>query len=200
MMLSNKRGNLELKSKLGCTIVGPNADKERIPGIDVELKDKEVWKFGDVDMITFDTPGHTKGHITLYFPDAGSAFTGDTMFLLGCGRLFEGSPLQMWTSLSKIAMLPPETIICCGHEYTQSNARFAVSVDPENTKLSERKQQIDEMRSKGIPTVPATLAEELQTNPFLRAADPNIKKNLGLQATVSDIDAFTAVRRAKDNF
>lgn len=193
-------GNLGLKDKYNCKIVGPFADESRIPGIGISLKDQELWKLGELDTIAFDTPGHTRGHITVYFPEAAAVFTGDTMFAMGCGRLFEGTAQQMWASLSKISSFPPETRVYCGHEYTQANARFAMSVDPDNPKLAERKQTVDEMRSKGLSTIPCTIRDELDTNPFLRASDENIRSQLGVPVDAPDDVAFAAVRRAKDNF
>lgn len=140
-------GNLMLKSKYGATIVGPVADKDRIPGIDVALKDGDRYSLGDSELVCFDTPGHTRGHITFFFPEAKALFPGDTLFSLGCGRLFEGTPAQMWSSLSKLVVLDPETKVYCAHEYTQSNAKFAASVDPENEDLQRMKSDIDTKRS-----------------------------------------------------
>ncbi|GMH36586.1 hypothetical protein BSKO_04459 [Bryopsis sp. KO-2023] len=193
-------GNIELKNRYGCKIVGPAADESRIPGIDIALKDSEVWKFGNLDMVVWDTPGHTRGHITLHFPEAGCLFPGDTLFAMGCGRLFEGNAEQMWTSLSKMMVLPPETRVYSAHEYTQSNAKFALTVDPQNSKLIARKKQVDDMRAKGIPTLPSTIQDELDTNPFFRAPHPDIRARLGVSTQDSDVAAFAAVRTAKDKF
>lgn len=193
-------GNEELKKKYGLTIVGPKADKDRIPGIDVALGEGDTWDFGQLKMHVFDTPGHTRGHITLYFPEAEAVFPGDTLFLMGCGRLFEGSPTQMWSSLSKIAALPSQTWVFCAHEYTQANAKWAQVVNPHNQELAERAKTIADQRSKGECTVPAKLAKELATNPFLRPQDPDIRKTLGLSGDASDLEVFTAVRKHKDNF
>ncbi|CAL8469406.1 g8947 [Coccomyxa elongata] len=193
-------GNLELKQAYGATIVGPAADKDRIPGIDISLKDGDTWKFGQLEMRVFDTPGHTRGHITLYFPEAEALFPGDTLFALGCGRLFEGTPKQMWTSLSKLTPLPHNTWVFCAHEYTQSNAKFAVAIDKDNAKLQERKRLIDEQRSRGMATVPSLLSEELDTNPFLRPHDQAIRAALGVAQDASDVEGFAAIRKAKDNF
>ncbi|DBA82693.1 hypothetical protein WJX77_002229 [Trebouxia sp. C0004] len=193
-------GNEELKSKFHCTIVGPKADKGRIPGIDIALADGESWQFGDLEMQVFDTPGHTRGHITLWFPQVQALFPGDTLFALGCGRMFEGNAQQMWTSLSKLKPLPPATKVFCAHEYTQSNAKFALSIDPDNQALQKRAALINDLRKQGIPTIPSTLQEELDTNPFLRPDDPAIRKNLRVPEGASTVDAFAAVRKAKDNF
>ncbi|DBB09742.1 TPA: hypothetical protein ACH3X3_001377 [Trebouxia sp. C0006] len=193
-------GNEELKSKFQCTIVGPKADKGRIPGIDIALADGESWQFGDLEMQVFDTPGHTRGHITLWFPQVQALFPGDTLFALGCGRMFEGNAQQMWTSLSKLKPLPPATKVFCAHEYTQSNAKFALSIDPDNHALQKRAALVNDLRKQGIPTIPSTLQEELDTNPFLRPDDPAIRKNLRVPEGASTVDAFAAVRKAKDNF
>jgi hydroxyacylglutathione hydrolase len=193
-------GNMELKKQFGATIVGPKADQDRIPGIDIALGQGDTWQFGQQTMHVFDTPGHTRGHITLWFPEADALFPGDTLFAMGCGRLFEGTPEQMWSSLSKMTALSPTAKVFCAHEYTAANAKFAITVDPDNTALQKRKQEIDQMRQKGIPTIPSTLQEELDTNPFLRAQDPAIRKQLGVSPDASPVDAFAAVRKAKDNF
>ncbi|GAB4821729.1 hypothetical protein N2152v2_008775 [Parachlorella kessleri] len=184
-------GNAELKERFACTVVGPDADKARIPGIDVALKDGETYQFGAAQMHVFDTPGHTRGHITLWFPGAKVLFPGDTLFALGCGRLFEGTPQQMWTSLSKLIPLPPET---------QSNAKFAVHADPDNEELRKRKAEIDDLRSKGVPTVPSLLGQELRTNPFLRPDESAIRKALGIPEGASSWEAFGKIRQAKDSF
>lgn len=193
-------GNTALKAKFQATIVGPAADEERIPGIDVALKDGDTYSLGAAKLLCFDTPGHTKGHVTYYFEDSKALFPGDTLFALGCGKLFEGTPQQMWTSLSKLIPLPPDTKVYCAHEYTQSNARFAVSIDPDNERLVSRKKAIDEARAQGIPTIPSLLGDELATNPFLRPSDPAIRKNLGVSESSSNAEAFAAIRSAKDAF
>ncbi|MBI1777418.1 MAG: hydroxyacylglutathione hydrolase [Proteobacteria bacterium] len=190
-------GNLELKVATGSTIVGPKADRDRIPGIDVALADGERFRFGNAEAAIFDVPGHTRGHIAYWFAESDALFCGDTLFLLGCGRLFEGTPAQMWRSLSKLKALPGSARVFCAHEYTQANARFALTVDPENQTLRARAREIDRLRAEGLPTVPATLAEERATNPFLRADDPA----LAAYAKASDpVAVFAAVRLAKDNF
>lgn len=193
-------GNEELKQKYGLTIVGPQADRSRIPGIDVALGDGDTWDFGQLQMRVFDTPGHTRGHITLYFPKAEAVFPGDTLFAMGCGRLFEGTPQQMWDSLQKIKALPPQTLVFCAHEYTQANAKWAQAVNPHNEALKQRAQKVADLRAKGEATIPSTLEEELQTNPFLRPEDPDIRATLGIPADASDLEAFTAIRKHKDNF
>ena len=150
----------------------------------------------------FDTPGHTRGHISFFLddPDSPALFPGDTLFTLGCGRLFEGTPEQMWASLSKFSELPDDTRVYGAHEYTLSNAKFAVSVEPENARLAERYREIVADRERGLPTVPSTLAEERKTNPFLRPNSADIRRNLGFGAAASDAEVFAAIRGAKDKF
>ncbi|GAX77413.1 hypothetical protein CEUSTIGMA_g4859.t1 [Chlamydomonas eustigma] len=193
--------NLSLKKEYeGLCIVGPAADKDRIPGIDICVADGDVYKFGSRDVHVFDTPGHTKGHITFWIPSTKALFPGDTLFALGCGRLFEGDPQVMWSSLSKLLPLPDDTKVYCAHEYTQSNARFAVFIDPSNSALAKRKEEIDDMRSQNIPTVPSLLGEEKATNPFLRPFSDSIRSHLGLGSSVPDWQVFGVVRKAKDVF
>lgn len=194
-------GNMQLKKQFqGLEIVGPKADAARIPGIDIQVGDGDTWQFGELEMRVFDTPGHTRGHITYWLPEAKALFPGDTLFALGCGRLFEGDPQMMWKSLSKLLPLPADTLVYCAHEYTQSNARFAVSVDPNNAALQERKQRIDDARSKGEPTVPSLLGEELETNPFLRPHDAGIRNSVKADNNTPDWEVFGRVRAAKDRF
>lgn len=159
-------GNLELKARHGCTIVGSRGDRERIPGIDVEVSDGETFDLGSATADVVEVPGHTSGHIAYHFAETGVAFVGDTVFALGCGRLFEGTPTQMWTSIQKLMALPDDTVLYCAHEYTQANAAFALSVDPDNAALVARSAEIDDLRAAGTPTVPTTLGVEKATNPF----------------------------------
>jgi hydroxyacylglutathione hydrolase len=192
-------GNLELKQATGATIVGPTADRDRIPGIDVAVGEGETYRFGAEPALVFDIPGHTRGHIAFWFSESDALFCGDTLFTLGCGRMFEGTPTQMWTSLSKLRGLPPDTRVFCGHEYTQSNARFALAIDPDNKALKSRASKVDAARAKGLPTVPATLAEERATNPFLRADDAAFARAQGLDAG-DPVAVFAAIRGRKDKF
>ncbi|MBU0725229.1 MAG: hydroxyacylglutathione hydrolase [Alphaproteobacteria bacterium] len=192
-------GNLALKQATGCTIVGPRADATRIPGIDVQLGDGERYGFGGEEALVFDVPGHTRGHIAYHFADSRALFCGDTLFALGCGRLFEGTPQQMWTSLGKLRALPADTRVYCAHEYTQSNARFALTVDPANAALKTRAEEIDRLRAAGTPTVPSLLGVEKATNPFLRADDAGIAAAIGL-AGADPVTIFAEVRRRKDHF
>lgn len=192
-------GNLALKDKWRCEIIGPRAEAARIPGLDRPVGEGDVVRFGDSRALVRDTPGHTSGHIIYYFAEDGVAFVGDTIFAMGCGRLFEGTPDEMWASLSKIAALPPETKLYCAHEYTQANASFALTVDPHNEDLRARARDIDRLRAQGIPTVPTTVAQELATNPFLRAEDKKLQAALGMTGA-APVDVFAEIRRRKDRF
>lgn len=192
-------GNLELKEKTGCKIFGPAGEADKIPGLDEALDDGDMISLGGEPIRILNVGGHTMGHIAYYFFESSCAFVGDTLFMLGCGRLFEGTPQQMWASLKKIANLPPETLIYCAHEYTEVNARFAVTVDPGNQKLADRIEDIKTLRSEDKPTVPASIAVELATNPFLRAGDPAIQNHLGM-AGADIVNVFAEIRTLKDNF
>ena len=192
-------GNEELKERWGCTIVGAANDAHRIPGIDVTVSDGDSFALGGSNAHVFETPGHTTGHIAFYFAEDGVAFVGDTIFALGCGRLFEGTPDQMWTSLSKLMALPDETVVYCAHEYTQANAAFALSVEPDNSALQSRAQEIADLRAKGIPTVPTTIGLERATNPFVRPDSVDLQSTIGM--TGDDVVAvFAETRKRKDNF
>lgn len=192
-------GNLALKDKWGCQIIGPKAEAEQIPGLDVAVGDGDVVMLGASKAMVYDTPGHTSGHIIFYFPEDGAAFVGDTIFAMGCGRLFEGTPAQMWASLSKIAALPAQTKLYCAHEYTQANAAFALSVDPANAQLQSRAHEVDRLRAEGTPTIPTDVAIELRTNPFLRAGEPELQAALGMSGA-NAVEVFAETRRRKDNF
>ena len=191
--------NLALKERFGLRIVGPAAEAGKIPGIDETVAEGDTAMLGSQAVRVIETPGHTAGHVSYHLPDAAVAFTGDTLFALGCGRLFEAGPEVMFNSLAKLAALPGETKIFCGHEYTASNARFALSVDGGNAALRTRAKEIEALRAEGRPTLPTTIAEELATNPFLRAGDPAIRKALGME-DASDEAVFAELRRRKDNF
>lgn len=191
--------NLALKQRFGLTIFGPAAEAANIPGIDRKVAEGSMIEFGAQTISVIETPGHTFGHVSYYLPQSDVLFSADTLFALGCGRLFEGTPADMRASLAKLAALPAQTCVYCGHEYTLSNARFALSVDPENLSLQQRAKQVEVLRAQGKPTLPTTIGEELTTNPFLRWADPAIRKNLGME-TASDDDVFAEIRRRKDNF
>lgn len=192
-------GNLALKEQWQCEIIGPRAEAARIPGIDHAVGDGDVVMLGNTKAVVFDTPGHTLGHIIYHFADDGAAFVGDTIFAMGCGRLFEGTPAQMWHSLTKIAGMPPETKLYCAHEYTKANAAFALSVDPENGALKKRAAEVDALRAENKPTVPTSVKLELATNPFLRAENPALQTAIGLSGA-SAVDAFAKTRALKDSF
>jgi hydroxyacylglutathione hydrolase len=192
-------GNLRLKALTGCRIIGPRADAARIPGIDIEVGDGDRFDFGGREVEVFDTPGHTRGHIVYLLREDRVAFVGDTLFAMGCGRLFEGSPAEMWTSLGKILAWPDDTRIYCAHEYTQANARFALSVEPANAALLERAAAVNRLRARNEPTVPTTLALEKATNPFLRPSSPNLRETIGLPGA-SDVEVFARTRALKDSF
>jgi hydroxyacylglutathione hydrolase len=191
-------GNLELKAHYGAIVVGPLADRARIPGIDVALAEGDTLKFGKEEAKVFDVPGHTRGHCAFWFPHSRALFSGDTLFLMGCGRLFEGTPAQMWNSLGKLKALPHDTRVYCAHEYTQNNARFALTVDPGNADLRARARQVDQMRAQNIPTVPGTIGEELLTNPFLRADQPDLQQAVGTPGDA--VATFAEIRHRKDVF
>jgi len=192
-------GNRAIQAATGCTIVGPKADRTRIPGIEVEVDDGDRYALGEAVAEVFFVPGHTRGHIAYWFPDSQALFCGDTLFALGCGRLFEGTPEQMWHSLDKLRALPEDTRVYCAHEYTQANARFALSVDPDNAALRERAKDIDLARARGEPTVPSTLGLERRTNPFLRADDPGLAATVALSGAAPE-QVFAEVRHRKDVF
>ena len=158
-----------------------------------------MFRFGNHDVTVLETPGHTSGHIAYWVPSAGLAFVGDTLFAMGCGRLFEGTPADMWASLSKIAALPPETQLFCGHEYTLSNARFAVTVDPDNAELAARLSQVESLRAADKPTVPTTVALERATNPFVRAGLPSVAAAVGMTGEAPE-KVLAVVRARKDAF
>lgn len=192
-------GNLEIKAATRCRIVGPGSDAARIPGIDDRVDDGDTYDLGGERARVFFVPGHTSGHIAYWFEDAQALFCGDTLFSIGCGRLFEGTPAQMWTSLKRLRDLPPETRVYCAHEYTQNNIRFAVTIDPDNQALRDREVEVDALRAKGLPTIPSTVGLERAANPFLRADAPAVAAGVGLKGH-DPVDVFAEVRRRKDSF
>lgn len=192
-------GNLELKAKTGCQIIGPAADKHRIPGIDRCVCDQDVVTLGNYKAQVLETHGHTSGHIVYYFANENVLFCGDTLFVMGCGRLFDGTIEDFWQSLQKLQTLPPATQVYCTHEYTQSNGRFALTLEPENPALQEKMAQVNQLRANGQPTVPSTIAEELATNPFLRTDSEELQASLGLVGKGS-LEIFTKIRALKDRF
>jgi len=192
-------GNLSLKEKFSASIVGPGNDAARIPGIDTGVREGDVYAVGSHAAKVLEIPAHTRGHIAFWFEKDNALFTGDTLFAMGCGRLFEGDPPTMWASLSKLAALPDAARVYCGHEYTEANGRFALTVEPGNEDLRARMEQVRAARARGLPTLPSTIGEERKTNPFLRAASPEIRRNLGLE-TADSVAVFAEARRRKDKF
>ncbi len=192
-------GNIELKKLYNAKVVGFLGDKHRIPGIDITLKNNEKWKFGNSELTVIHIPGHTLGHICFFFKEEEIAFTGDTLFSLGCGRIFEGDHKQMFTSLNKIKKFPKNTKIYCGHEYTYKNAEFCIKYDYENINLEKKFEKIKMLRSKNLPTIPTILKEELNTNIFLRCDQNELKIKLNMK-NHEDYKVFRKVRDLKDNF
>ncbi|KAL3775769.1 hypothetical protein ACHAW5_005339 [Stephanodiscus triporus] len=191
-------GNMALKTE-GVKVYGPAA--ESIPGMDVALKERDIVSFAGTKAVVMDVGGHTRGHIAYYFPKEKTAFVGDSLFALGCGRMFEGTPKQFWTSLQGLRNLPDDTTIYCAHEYTEANARFAMSVEPGNPDLVKRVEEIKVKRARGEPTVPSSLGEEKATNPFLRGdVSSEIRKNVGASEGDDGATIFHKIRLGKDHF
>ncbi|SCA55479.1 Hydroxyacylglutathione hydrolase [Candidatus Terasakiella magnetica] len=192
-------GNLPLKQAYECEIIGCANDAARISGIDVQVSEGDRFNFGSSTCKVFEVPGHTSGHIAFWFEEDQALFCGDTLFALGCGRLFEGTPSQMWDSLSKFKALPNETRVYCAHEYTQANAEFALTIEPDNQALVSRMAEIKELRAQGKPTVPSTIGLEKATNPFLRPEETGVQKTLNMVGE-DTVAVFAEVRHRKDNF
>jgi len=192
-------GNIELKKTYNAKVVGFDGDKHRIPGIDIMLKNNEQWNFGNSIVKILHIPGHTLGHICFFFEKEKIAFTGDTLFSLGCGRIFEGDHKQMLSSLNKIKQLPKDTMIYCGHEYTYKNAEFCIKHDNKNSDLIRRFQKIKKLRSLNLPTIPSRLEDELKSNIFLRCNQNDLKINLNMK-NQEDLEVFKKVRDLKDSF
>lgn len=189
-------GNEAIKEATGCSITGPAEIEDKFP-IDRIVGHGDAVQLGEYRADVIDVSGHTNGHIAFHLPEQGIAFVGDAVFALGCGRMFEGEPKQFWNSLDRIRRLPTQTTLYCAHEYTQSNAKFALHADPDNQELQEYAAEIEVKRARGEPTVPTVLARELATNPFLRADEPAIIAKWGGSAPH---ETFAALRAAKDNF
>jgi hydroxyacylglutathione hydrolase len=190
-------GNAALVAKYAAKLIAPRGNRGEIPGADQYVDDLDRITLGKMNFQVIAVPGHTLGHVA-YFSDAGEAlFAGDTLFALGCGRMFEGTPPQFWDSLSRLRALPPSTRLYCGHEYTQSNAKFALHVDPDNAALKKRSAEIDKLRAAGKPTIPSTIGLERETNPYFHADDPAMQKRTG---TTDAVACFAALRKQKDNF
>lgn len=180
-------------------VIGAKADRHRLPRLDRAVSEGDEMSFAGHSVQIFDVSGHTNGHLAFYVPDAGAVFTADSLMALGCGRLFEGTAAQMWQSLQKLMALPPETLVCSGHEYTESNARFAVTIEPSNAELITRADQIAAARAAAQPTVPSVLETELATNPFLRAHLQAVKDAIGYSKASAE-DVFAEIRARKDRF
>ena len=178
-------GNAEIKAATGCIVTGPAAEAAKIPTLDVQVREGDRARLGAFEAQVLEVPAHTAGHIAYHLPEAGIAFVGDTLFAMGCGRLFEGTPAQMFANMQRLAALPPETVVYCAHEYTQSNGRYALHVEPDNPALVERMREVDAVRARNEPTVPTTIALERATNPFMRA---------------NSVDQLAQRRAEKDDF
>ena len=188
-----------LAAATGARVIGAAADAHRLPRLDETVAEGDTIRLGMEEGKVIEVPGHTVGHVAYHFPGSAVVFTGDSLMALGCGRVFEGTMAQMWASLSKLAALDPGTLICSGHEYTQSNARFALTIEPGNAALQARAESVAAAGAEGRPTVPSRLAEELATNPFLRAGRPEVKRAMGMEGA-PDAEVFAAIRQAKDRF
>lgn len=192
-------GNLALKQAFGVQVVGAAKDAARIPGIDIGLKEGDTFSLGSHVARVLEIPAHTSQHIAFWFEADRAVFTGDTLFAMGCGRLFEGTPEMMWASLSKLMRLPDDVRIYCGHEYTEANGRFALTVEPDNADLRSRMEEVRARRAQSLPTIPTTMGLEKKTNPFLRAQSPEIRQTLGLESA-TNVEVFAETRRRKDKF
>ena len=192
-------GNIELKKKYNSKVIGYENDKGRIPGIDILLKDKQTFKIGSLTFETLFIPGHTRGHIAFYFRDNKIIFTGDTLFSLGCGRIFEGTYADMFKSLNKLKTLPIDTKIYCGHEYTKSNLNFCLKYDPNNSDLQKKSIEVNSKVKIDLPTIPTSIDEELKTNIFLRYDNNEVKQALNLVDS-TDLEIFSKLRDLKDTF
>ncbi|MBP0482660.1 hydroxyacylglutathione hydrolase [Sagittula salina] len=192
-------GVAELREKYGCRVMGPAAEKDKLPPLDMALDPGFTGGTEDGLCEVIAVPGHTLGHIAYHYPEAGCIFTGDSLMAFGCGRIFEGTPAMMWESLQTLAALNPQMIVCSGHEYSASNAAFAQTIEPNNPALISRANMITAARAKGQPTAQVPLSLELQTNPFLRAGQPEVKKAIGME-DASDLEVFTEIRARKDKF
>jgi len=192
-------GNQKLKEKYSCKVVGFEKDKHRIPDIDIGLKDNEKWKNELFECEIKHIPGHTSGHICIYIKKLNALFTGDTLFSLGCGRIFEGTYEEMYQSLNKLKKFPHDTKIYCGHEYTKKNSDFCLSIDKNNSNLVRKIEKINKNINNGMPTIPSILADELSCNIFLRSNNLDIQKQLGINSS-DPIETFAKLRDLKDNF
>ncbi|WP_102960920.1 hydroxyacylglutathione hydrolase [Mangrovicella endophytica] len=191
--------NEALKRRFGATVIGPEKERDRIPGIDRTVTGGERFAIGGVTVEAIDTPGHTLGELSYYLPDAKALFAGDALFSLGCGRLFEGDAPMLWESLQRLRALPDDTMLYCGHEYTATNARCALTIDPHNLILQERVKEVEHLRVSGQATLPVRLGTEKKANPFLRADEPALAEALGL-AGAAPAEVFAAMRKRRDQY
>jgi hydroxyacylglutathione hydrolase len=192
-------GNLELKEKTNAVIVGPRKDAHRVPGLDIHVGSQDDYRFGKSEVMVYHTPGHTSGHVIYHFEKEGIVFVGDTLFSMGCGRLFEGTPKEMWESMQILLDMPDETAVYCAHEYTAANADFALTVEPNNQDLIARAAQVRELRAANQPTIPTTIGMERLTNPFMRPDSKDLRETIGL-VDAEDVDVFAETRQRKDKF
>jgi hydroxyacylglutathione hydrolase len=192
-------GIAALKAATGATVIGPRDEAQRIPGLDRTVAEPDVLSLGGIAVKVLDTPGHTLGHVTYWIETAKVAFVGDTLFAMGCGRVLEGTPEMMWRSLQKIADLPRDTQLYCGHEYTVANGKFGVSIEPDNAALQQRLAEAEAARSRGEATLPTRVDLELDTNVFLRVADADLRQRIGLPLA-SDSKVFADLRERKNRF
>ncbi|KAG9395509.1 Hydroxyacylglutathione hydrolase [Carpediemonas membranifera] len=192
-------GNIDLKNATACYVVGSRHDAARIPGIDRQVVDGDVLRLCGVDIHVLGTPGHTTGDVSYFCPDLHALFPGDSLFPMGCGRLFEGTPGDMWQSMQKLKALPGDTKVYSAHEYTVANSRFAAHIDPHNPAVKAAAERAKTLRGSDECTLPVILGDELQCNPFLRADEPEFQKELGMEG-MSAVEVFAHVRRTKDGF
>lgn len=192
-------GNLELRQAFGCTIIGPEKEKDKIPGISKTVKGGDVFQIAQRKMKVYDCPGHTAGHVAYHFVDDFLLFAADTLFAMGCGRVFEGTMEEMFHSVNQFSNLQPMTSVYCGHEYTEANAKFALTVEPGNKALQMRAAEVKSLRERGKMTCPTTIGEELKTNPYMRCSSPEIRKVLGMESA-NDAEVFAELRTRKNNF
>ncbi|KAJ4892239.1 Hydroxyacylglutathione hydrolase 1 [Raphanus sativus] len=193
-------GNAELKAKYGAKVIGSAVDKDRIPGIDILLKESDKWMFAGHEVRVIDTPGHTQGHVSFYFPGSATVFTGDLIHSLSCGTLTEGTPEQMLSSFQKIVSLPDDTNIYCGRENTAGNIKFALSIEPKNETLQSYATRVAHLRSQGLPSIPTSVKVEKACNPFLRTSSKEIRRSLSIQDSADEVEALRRIHKARDRF
>jgi hydroxyacylglutathione hydrolase len=190
---------LPLKADFSAIVTAPEAEAAKIPGVDKTVKEGDTVRLGAVSINVIETPGHTLGHVSYLVPSEKLAFVGDTLFSIGCGRIIEGTPPMMWNSLKRLAQLPRDTAIYCGHEYTEANIRFALTIEPNNIDLQGRAEEARRQRAEGRATLPVLIGDELAANPFLRADHPRLRRAVGMQDAPAEA-VFAEIRKRKDNF